>query len=41
MVIWYDMVGWGDRLLGASAAKCVQTYIGFDPNKALRPVRNG
>lgn len=29
--------GWGDRLLGASAAKCVQSYIGFDPNKCLRP----
>jgi len=29
--------GWGDRLLGASASSCVQTYVGFDPNKNLRP----
>lgn len=29
--------GWGDRLLGASAAGCVRRYIGFDPNKCLRP----
>lgn len=29
--------GWGDRMIGANAAKCVETYIGFDPNRALRP----
>ena len=31
------LAGWGDRLLGASAAPNVRTYIGFDPNKGLRP----
>ena len=31
------MSGWGDRLLGASATDCVRKYIGFDPNKCLRP----
>lgn len=29
--------GWGDRLLGASAARCVKSYTGFDPNRCLRP----
>jgi len=28
--------GWGDRILGAEVAN-IETYIGFDPNKALRP----
>ena len=28
--------GWGDRLIGAAASKCVKTYIGFDPNIRLR-----
>jgi hypothetical protein len=29
--------GWGDRLLGALTSSCVEKYIGFDPNKKLRP----
>lgn len=29
--------GWGDRMIGAEAAKCVNTYVGFDPNRTLRP----
>lgn len=28
--------GWGDRMLGAEVAN-IQKYIGFDPNKSLRP----
>lgn len=28
--------GWGDRLLGAAAANCVESYVGFDPNRALQ-----
>lgn len=29
--------GWGDRLVGAAASKCVKRYVCFDPNRALRP----
>ena len=29
--------GWGDRFIGALASKCVETYVGFDPNRYLRP----
>lgn len=29
--------GWGDRLTGAMAASAVTKYVGFDPNKSLRP----
>lgn len=29
--------GWGDRLIGAAAADCVASYVGFDPNRALQP----
>lgn len=28
--------GWGDRLVGALAARTVQAYLGVDPNPALR-----
>lgn len=28
-------MGWGDRLVAASASKYVKTYIGFDPNVTL------
>ena len=28
--------GWGDRLVGALAAKTVEAYLGVDPNAALR-----
>jgi hypothetical protein len=30
-------MGWGDRLLGAAASGVVKRYVGFDPNKSLRP----
>lgn len=29
--------GWGDRLVGAVTASCVETYVGFDPNRELIP----
>jgi len=29
--------GWGDRFIGALASKCVEKYVGFDPNRNLRP----
>lgn len=28
--------GWGDRMVAAAASKCVESYTGFDPNRALR-----
>jgi hypothetical protein len=36
-VVLDPCAGWGDRLLGASACPGLRTYIGFDPNKCLRP----
>ena len=29
--------GWGDRLIAAAASPAVERYVGFDPNRALRP----
>lgn len=29
--------GWGDRMLGAAVSRVVKKYVGFDPNKYLRP----
>ena len=28
--------GWGGRLAGAAAARCVERYVAFDPNLRLR-----
>lgn len=36
-VVLDPCAGWGDRLIGALASNCVEKYVGFDPNLALRP----